>query len=85
MPGMPEGGIGMSTKPAITQHYYQGQAVQPVIQKDRARNQEQKKTFLSILKKQANEDRMTFVLMRLIAVGLIVNVFNQVGIWRGWW
>lgn len=75
----------MSTKPAITQHYYQGQAVQPVIQKDRARNQEQKKTFLSILKKQANEDRMTFVLMRLIAVGLIVNVFNQVGIWRGWW
>lgn len=75
----------MNTRPAITQHYYQGRAVQPVVQKDKSRNREQKKNFLSILKRQANEDIPTFVLTRLIAVGIVANVVSQVGIWRGWW
>ena len=41
--------------------------------------------ILTIIKRQANEDPITFILTRLAGALIVINIVNQAGKLKGWW
>lgn len=69
----------------VTKNYRDTYYIEPVQPKDKPYNRKQEKSFLAILKKQADEDVPTFIFTRLGGFLLVVNVVNQIAIAKGWW
>ena len=41
--------------------------------------------ILTIIKRQTDEDLITYSLTRMAVILTVINVINQVGIFKGWW
>ena len=64
---------------ALLQHYRQlnvPQSAQPAVDKP---------GIISIIKRQSNEDMITYILTRAAGALIIINIINQAGKLKGWW